>query len=65
LFKKYDENVYIGDIAQEKIVEFVNSLKGSVIYIGSVDEAKNFGTSFDTFYNTDLQPSFVVLKRLK
>lgn len=62
-FKRFS-NIYIGDVATDKITQVIDNLDGSVMYIGTVSEAKNFNRTYDTFYGVDTQPSFVVLKKL-
>lgn len=68
-FKKFD-NVYIGALPVGGVVGFINNLDGSVLYIGTVSEKKEF-KGFDknelknhgTIYGKDGLPAFIIVKK--
>lgn len=61
MFKKYG-NVYFGYIPEASVKEFVNSLPGSVLYIGSPDAGKNT-VGFDVYMGDDNLPALAVFEK--
>lgn len=60
MFKKLG-NVYIGNIPNGNLEQFINSLDGSVLYIGKIDE-KNSLHEYETINGIDGLPSIVIRK---
>ncbi|MFH1971203.1 MAG: glycosyltransferase family 39 protein [Patescibacteria group bacterium] len=60
-FKKF-ENVYLGSIPEENIVNFINILSGKVMYVGPFSEANLFG-KYEILYDGDKVPSGIVYEK--
>lgn len=60
-FKKFG-NVYIGNIPERGLNQFLNSLGGSVLYLGSIWEKEALG-DYQVVYGRDLLPAFLTLNR--
>lgn len=60
-FKNFG-NIYIGHIPDGEIEGFINSLPGSVMYIGTISEEKSL-TSFDIVNGLDTLPAFIIKKK--
>lgn len=61
-FKNFG-NVYIGHIPDGEIEGFIDTLPGSVMYIGPIEEGKSL-TSFETINGLDMLPAFILKKKL-
>lgn len=60
-FKKFD-NIYIGSLPVKGAQEFINSLDGSVLYIGSIFEKDEFG-KFNNILGKDNIPAFLTYQK--
>lgn len=60
-FKKF-ENVYIGYIPDGNIQEFINSLNGSVLFIGSVNQ-KEYIKDHESIENKDKTVAFILTRK--
>lgn len=60
-FKKFD-NVYLGSIPEENIVNIINTLPGKVMYVGPFSEANLFG-KYEILYDGDQVPSGIVYEK--
>jgi 4-amino-4-deoxy-L-arabinose transferase-like glycosyltransferase len=60
-FKQYD-NVYVGFIPESEVVNTMNTLNGSVLYIGSIYE-KISGAQIEQVTGLDNLPAFIVIRK--
>jgi len=60
-FKKF-ENVYLGSVPEENLVNFIDVLPGKIMYVGPFSEANLF-SKYEILYDRDKVPSGIVYEK--